>query len=44
MKLATEAGASRGEIRSFVEALFVAASQGERLKAAWGKGGPWRPS
>ena len=32
------------QIRSFLEAPVVAASQGERLKAAWAKGGPWRPS
>jgi hypothetical protein len=32
------------QIRSFLEAPVTAASQGERLKAAWAKGGPWRSS
>jgi hypothetical protein len=45
LKLATE-GLEQvvAEIRNFLEAPVVAASRGERLKAAWGKGGPWRPS
>jgi len=45
LKLTTE-GLDRvvAEIRSFLEAPVVAASQGERLKAAWAKGGPWKPS
>jgi hypothetical protein len=45
LKLATE-GLEQVvvEIRSFLEAPVVAASQGERLKAAWAKGGPWRLS
>jgi hypothetical protein len=30
-------------IRNFLEAPVVAASQGERPKAAWAKGGPWKP-
>ena len=30
-------------IRSFLEAPVVAASQGEKLKAAWAKGGSWKP-
>ena len=45
LKLATE-GLEQVvvQIRSFLEAPVVAASQGERLKVAWAQGGPWRPS
>lgn len=44
LKLATE-GLEQvvAEIKSFLEIPVVAASQGERLKAAWAKGGPWKP-
>jgi hypothetical protein len=31
------------ETWSFLEAPVVAASQGERLKAAWATSGPWKP-
>jgi hypothetical protein len=43
LKLATE-GLEQvvAEIESFLETPVVAASQGERLKASWAKGGPWR--
>jgi len=43
LKLATE-GLEQvvAEIKSFLETPVVAASQGDRLKAAWAKGGPWR--
>jgi Ribonuclease G/E len=42
-KLATE-GLEQvvAEIESFLETPVVAASQGERLRAAWAKGGPWK--
>lgn len=45
LKLATE-GLEQvvAEIKSFLETPVVAASKGEKLKAAWPKGGPWRPS
>ena len=45
LKLATE-GLEQvvAEIKSFLETPVVAASQGERLKATWAKGGPWKPS
>lgn len=43
LKLTTE-GLEKvvAEITGFLEAPVNAASQGERLKAAWAKGGPWR--
>lgn len=45
LKLATEGLEQVAvEIKSFLEAPVVAASQGERLRAAWAKGGPWKPS
>lgn len=32
------------QIRSFLEAPVVAASQGDRLRAYWAKQGPWKTS
>jgi hypothetical protein len=43
LKLATERPEQLVmETWSFLETPVVAASQGERLRAAWAKGGPWK--